>query len=114
MSLIHCPDCNTEVSSLAPACPKCGRPTPGRTSPSADVRIPTKAQTIEATGKGWKAIQLAGGVITFLGVASCCAVFGSDVTDAQREEFASNGVNFFLVGFGIWLVGKVGGWWYHG
>lgn len=28
MSLIHCPDCGLEISSLAPACIHCGRPTP--------------------------------------------------------------------------------------
>ena len=26
MPLVPCPDCNTEVSDQAPACPKCGRP----------------------------------------------------------------------------------------
>lgn len=26
MPLINCPDCNTECSNLAQACPKCGRP----------------------------------------------------------------------------------------
>ncbi|WP_291779172.1 hypothetical protein [Luteibacter sp.] len=26
MALINCPDCNSEVSDAAPACPKCGRP----------------------------------------------------------------------------------------
>jgi len=27
MGLIACPDCQSEISSEAPACPKCGRPT---------------------------------------------------------------------------------------
>ena len=26
MALITCPDCKTEISDAAPACPKCGRP----------------------------------------------------------------------------------------
>jgi hypothetical protein len=26
MALVTCPDCKTEVSDAAPACPKCGRP----------------------------------------------------------------------------------------
>lgn len=26
MPLIRCPDCGTEMSDKAPACPKCGRP----------------------------------------------------------------------------------------
>ena len=28
MSLIHCPDCNKEISDRAPACPNCGAPNP--------------------------------------------------------------------------------------
>ena len=26
MPLIECPDCNNEISDVAPACPNCGRP----------------------------------------------------------------------------------------
>jgi len=26
MALVQCPDCGTDVSDAAPACPKCGRP----------------------------------------------------------------------------------------
>ena len=32
MALVKCPDCSTECSDLAPACPKCGRPLPGQKS----------------------------------------------------------------------------------
>jgi TM2 domain-containing membrane protein YozV len=36
MPLIACPDCSTQVSDAAPACPKCGRPmTSRRTAPIA-------------------------------------------------------------------------------
>ena len=36
MGLITCPDCNSEISDAAVACPKCGRPTnPGLTVPYA-------------------------------------------------------------------------------
>lgn len=31
MPLVHCPDCEQEVSDSAPACPRCGRPSPGGT-----------------------------------------------------------------------------------
>lgn len=54
MALIKCPDCQSEVSELAPACPKCGRP---NAAPLKEERT----QLIEATGKEWKAIQLIGG-----------------------------------------------------
>ena len=34
MALINCNDCGAEVSDSAPACPKCGAPTPKKTQPS--------------------------------------------------------------------------------
>jgi hypothetical protein len=33
MALIQCPDCEAEVSSLAPACPRCARPLAGTAPP---------------------------------------------------------------------------------
>jgi uncharacterized membrane protein YdbT with pleckstrin-like domain len=33
MPVIACPDCGKDVSTLAPACPHCGRPSPAMTSP---------------------------------------------------------------------------------
>jgi len=32
MALVNCPDCYTECSDMAPACPKCGRPLGGQKS----------------------------------------------------------------------------------
>lgn len=32
MALVKCPDCKSECSDVAPACPKCGRPLGGRKS----------------------------------------------------------------------------------
>ena len=49
MPLISCPDCKTEVSDRAPACPKCGAPiappmparvTIAHVSPGADLNAP--------------------------------------------------------------------------
>jgi hypothetical protein len=47
MPVIPCPDCNREVSTLAPACPHCGRPAPGGPSPLA--APPAMAQAAEET-----------------------------------------------------------------
>lgn len=35
MPVVSCPDCGREVSTLAPACPHCGRPSPGMSAPAA-------------------------------------------------------------------------------
>ena len=59
MPLVSCPDCNTQVSDKAPACPKCGHP--------------FAAQTVQATGKKWKALQLVGGLVLGVGLLTTCA-----------------------------------------
>ena len=44
MALITCPDCQCDVSDLAPACPKCGRPiAPAPLRPAASPSQPTLA-----------------------------------------------------------------------
>lgn len=41
MGLITCPDCNSEISDAAVACPKCGRPTnPGSSVPHVNEKSP--------------------------------------------------------------------------
>lgn len=111
MPLIACPDCYTEISDLAPTCVKCGRPmhraviTPGQ---------PSRTQTVELTGKMWKGVQLAGALIMLFGFASCFATFADNIQAEERTRFANVGVQSWFWGFGIWVVGKVGGWWNHG
>ena len=44
MPVIACPDCGKDVSTLAPACPHCGRPSPAGTAP-----MPASAPQAEQT-----------------------------------------------------------------
>ncbi len=60
-----------------------------------------KIQTIEKTGKGWKAGKLAGIICTIAGVLMSCG---------GQEE----GVFLVIVGPVIYLIAKIGAWWYHG
>jgi len=50
MPVVHCPDCGRDVSTLAPACPHCGRPSPGLSAPgvaaAAAAAPPVQEQTI--------------------------------------------------------------------
>jgi hypothetical protein len=62
------------------------------------------------SAKTWKTAQLIGGILILLGFGSCLAVFGDGNPD-EKHEFASNGVNIFVFGLGLWFVGKVGHWW---
>ncbi|MGZ7032784.1 MAG: zinc ribbon domain-containing protein, partial [Thermoanaerobaculia bacterium] len=42
MPVIACPDCGHDVSTLAPVCPHCGRPSPAGTTPM-PASMPTPA-----------------------------------------------------------------------
>lgn len=103
MSLIHCPDCSTPISDRAPACLQCGRPLGGT----------AHTQTIEASSKVWKGIQLIGMIAMFLGFCSCAGSCDHNTAEAARQEFARNGVNTFLVGLVGFTIGKGGRWWFH-
>jgi membrane protein YdbS with pleckstrin-like domain len=47
MPVINCPDCGHEVSTLAPVCPHCGRPSPAGTVPIAPGAAPVmKEETL--------------------------------------------------------------------
>ena len=102
MPLAPCPDCGNPVASSALACPKCGRPTEHARSGA--------VSTPAGSRKFWKGLQLFGGLVLLLGFLSCLAVFGES-NAGTRQEFANNGVGAFLIGLGLWFVGKVGHWW---
>jgi membrane protein YdbS with pleckstrin-like domain len=46
MPVVNCPDCGREVSTLAPACPHCGRPSPGMAAQAASAQSPTNEETL--------------------------------------------------------------------
>lgn len=48
MPVIACPDCGRDVSTIAPTCPHCGRPSPAGTAPIGPSAVPPSApeQTI--------------------------------------------------------------------
>lgn len=80
MPLIPCPDCKTEVSDKAPACPKCGSPiaptkvTIAHVSPGADLSAPITMGKGKLSGVGITGIVL--GVLMFVvGVAAGGQVF---------------------------------------
>lgn len=46
MPVIACPDCGKDVSTLAPVCPHCGRPSPAGTAPITTPPRPTAEETL--------------------------------------------------------------------
>jgi uncharacterized membrane protein YvbJ len=92
---VSCPDCGKQISDAAPACIHCGRPM--RPAHGA-------VQTIEATGKVWKLLTLAGGLLF---VISLIAVFISGGASKPPVWAAMTGGVLFI-------LGRIGGWWRHG
>jgi hypothetical protein len=96
MALINCPDCGKQVSDQAAACLRCGAP----------IAAPAPVQTIEQTGKRYKA-QLVVGILALLtGViminvgepGSATKVFGIIIT---------------LIGAMMYIFSRIGAWWDH-
>ena len=100
MPLIECPDCKKQVSDQAPACPNCG-------CPISSV-MASDIQTIEATGKAWKGMQLCGGIFVCIGVVSCIRLFSYPETASQTVP-----VVFLILGCLLMIIGKFGAWWEH-
>jgi uncharacterized membrane protein YdbT with pleckstrin-like domain len=63
MPVISCPDCGKDVSTMAPVCPHCGRPSPAGTTPitAATARPPIAEETLWKGGPS--AMKLVGRVV---------------------------------------------------
>ncbi len=94
MALIACPECTRQVSDKAASCPHCG-------NPLAKLENNPEVTTIEATGKSWKFVQLAGVILIVIGLV---AVFSEVVA----------GLPLGVVGVVLYIVGRMGAWWQHG
>ncbi len=90
MPLVACPDCKTEVSDRAAACPKCAAP----------IAAP-RAVTIEATGKRWKGLYL------WAGAAALAAILTTNVSTILA-------IVFVLIALGLVVTARTGAWWHHG
>ena len=64
MPVIACPDCGKDVSTLAPVCPHCGRPSPAGTTPMpATAPSPVKEETLWRGTPSWATL---GGKLGFM------------------------------------------------
>ena len=100
--LVSCGDCGNQVSDKAPACPKCG-------APVATAAAGVGVQTVEATAKRFKGVQLLGGLML---AASCPAVMTE--TSGGMNGGATVGVLLFVVGGLVYFGGRMSAWWNHG
>jgi len=99
MSVITCPDCGKDVSTLATACPHCGRPSPAGLTP---MPTPAQAPHEETLWKGTpSAMLLAGhiaGILLTIIAIPLLAYFFSKTMD---ESSASQLVRFGWIATGI-------------
>jgi protein-S-isoprenylcysteine O-methyltransferase Ste14 len=91
MPLTDCPDCGAQISDLAPACNKCGRP------------MTDEVVTTQQTGKPYKTLQAFGVITILLGFVACSASDGNEMTGL-----------ILAIGAIMLLSGWIGAWWSHG
>ena len=98
MALITCPDCETRISDLAPACPHCGRP--------ADADLDAeRVQPIELTAKHWKGLRMAGWAV---------ALGGALLASSSLPGAGLIGVLAIFGGIGMVAWSGFFAWWHHG
>ena len=99
MPVIACPDCGNDVSTLAPACPHCGRPSPAGTMP---IMSPVATKAEETLWRGNpSAMKLVGrvvGIVLILIVVPTIFHYAARATP-DLERSAS------IVKIGWWITG---------
>lgn len=110
MPLIPCPDCEREISNRAPSCPHCGCPIASQAKGRAESdRVSARTVTTQGTGKGLKVLVLVGWLLMLTGIVFGGLVLGSaDGSDDFLVPLA-----MFVVGFVIYLVGRIRTWYEH-
>lgn len=72
-----------------------------------------KTTTTEATGKGWKACRLIGGLALVLGVS--LVVYGCRVAEGDGSPWPFVlGLVAVVGGCAVWILGRLGSFWFHG
>ena len=86
MPVITCPDCGRDVSTLAAACPHCGRPSPAGTSPFATPPVQAREQTLwqGTPSTSLLAGYLGGIVLTLVAIPLLVRFFASTMPDNER------------------------------
>jgi len=93
MALIKCPDCGNDVSTAAPACPKCGHPfqlvaASASTARQQEVTLTASIKKGSSFAGGGCALQALGLISLVLAIATVFTVLGP----------------IFFGGLGIWLL----------
>ncbi len=106
MAMIRCPECSTEVSSLAAACPKCAAPIANATAARA---VGQGVTTTEMTSKALKKKRLASVGFIVVGVV----VMMSAGSDSAGDGMRAVGGIMLLAGLVLYIVVSAQKWWHH-
>ncbi len=112
-ALINCPDCDRQISRLAPSCPGCGRPMNQQGTPNVQ---PTTM--IEKTSKRYKKQIAIGAAICFVGVILTAVGVALNESNGYVRETPHPllyvGVLMMIVGCAKGIVAGIQAWWHHG
>jgi membrane protein YdbS with pleckstrin-like domain len=87
MPVIACPDCGRDVSTVAPVCPHCGRPSPAGTTPIAAGSVPPQPAEQTLWRGNPSAMKLTGRVIIDLVIiAVLVAIFRASMAASATPE----------------------------
>ena len=117
MAIVACRECGNGISSKALACPHCGAQTVygymatrrGAASPARPSIGGGRVQTVEQTGKGCKANQAFGCLLTVVGFASACGG-----ASTGNPSLLLGGIGGIGVGFVWFTITRIVTWWNHG
>jgi len=77
--------------------------------------VPGSVQTIELTAKPWKAILFFGAFLMILGLLGAGWAIVSDPRSLTNPPLLVYlGAGAFVGGLLVFIVGRLGAWWYHG
>ena len=99
MPIIICPECDNEVSSKAPTCPKCGAPIAGMLEAEA-AGVPLT--TIQETSKRFKLHVAISFIILTISVSWLFITFSPIAA------------TFSAIAFTWLVIAKIRIWWHHG
>lgn len=107
MALINCPDCESQVSNRAAACPKCGAPVAGASAAKA---ASARLTTTQQTSKRLKLHLIISFVLTSIGIFWVSVSVNS--TNSGEDTSA---IPVFLTFIGlVWIaVTRIRIWWNH-
>ena len=103
-----------KLRKLAP--PRAEPPKPRPPPPQVvEVYQARRVQTIEQTGKKWKVRMLLGSLLMVVsGIGACGVMMDSSMPAGQADTALVVAALAFGVGLTIYLLGRFGGWWFHG